>query len=110
MGGTGSPQAVLDAVGSAMADDHSSNTPLVTADLSGRFEGMESTPQGMSLPEGSGSTVNVEAVELPPTTTKVSKQDSSSTEQVVSEPPALAATDPEMDTYRAYALQQYQLA
>ena len=81
----------------------------ITANLSSKFDGMESTPDGMSMPDSSGSQVNYDSIELPPVTTRIPKQNSVDEGGKVDEPPALSATDTEMDPYRNMALKEYQL-
>lgn len=83
--------------------------PLPSLNLSGRFDNIPSTPDGMFTP-GEGSSFSFDMIEMPPTTTKIPKQGGGDNEQPVEGPPALAASDSEMNVYKAMALQQYQIA
>lgn len=84
-------------------------TPKVDLNLPNRFEGTESTLSGMTLSEDFGSSVDVDITELPPITTKL-RAETPTQPQHVPSPPALSATDDEMDQYRSLALKEYQLA
>ena len=81
----------------------------VKLNLPKTFEGMESTPEGMNLPDGFGSSFNINVTEMPPVTTKLTKK-TEDLPQEVQNPPALSATDSQMDPYRSLALSKYQLA
>lgn len=85
------------------------DVPKISANLTGRFEDISSTPIGMYMPEGS-STVNYDFIEMPPITKKLSLNKQSAGPDKVEGPPALSSTDDQMSPYRALALQQYQLA
>ena len=63
----------------------------------------------MNMPDGFGSTVNFNVTDMPPTTTKISKKNQDPSQEVEN-PPALSATDSQMDPYRSLALTKYQLA
>jgi hypothetical protein len=81
----------------------------VKLNLPATFDGTASTPDGMNMPDGFGSTVNFNVTDMPPTTTKLSKK-TEDPSQEVENPPALSATDSQMDPYRNLALTKYQLA
>ena len=56
-----------------------------------------------------GSSFNINVTEMPPVTTKLTKK-TEDLPQEIENPPALSATDSQMDPYRSLALSKYQLA
>ncbi len=105
------PGSVVDALGNLTGaySPESDKPEAVRLNLPATFEGAESTPDGMNMPDGFGSTVNFNVTDMPPTTTKISKKNQDPSQEVEN-PPALSATDSQMDPYRSLALTKYQLA
>lgn len=105
------PGSVVDAVGNltGLYSPEKDKPEAVKLNLPATFEGTESTPEGMSMPDGFGSSFNINVTEMPPVTTKLTKEEPAKAKKVES-PPALSATDSEMDQYRGLALTKYQLA
>ena len=87
----------------------SGKSEAVKLNLPATFDGTNSTPEGMNLPDGFGSSFNINVTEMPPVTTKLTKK-KEDLSQEVQNPPALSATDSQMDPYRSLALTKYQLA
>ncbi len=104
-------EGTVDFVGNAtgLYSPESDKPEAVKLNLPATFEGTKSTPEGMSTPDGFGSSFNINVTEMPTKTTKLTKDESAKATKVET-PPALSATDSEMDHYRSLALTKYQLA